>query len=109
MLNSIRKFSSSILAKIFLFIIAIPFIFWGMGDVFRIGGKDTIATIGNDKIYIQDFTRFVNSLKLSKEIDEVDLLDRLLSNFIGMKLISLEIYWNALGSVNAEFALSSVA
>ena len=90
MLNSIRKFSSSILAKIFLFIIAIPFIFWGMGDAFRVGGKDTIATIGNDKIYVQDFTRFVNSLKLSKEITEVDLLDRLLSNFIGMKLISLE-------------------
>ena len=46
MLNLIRKFSTTIFAKIFLVIIAIPFIFWGMGDVFRSGGQNTIVKIG---------------------------------------------------------------
>ena len=50
MLGSFRKFSNSITAKIFLFIVAIPFIFWGMGDLFSGGKQNTIATISKDKI-----------------------------------------------------------
>ena len=52
MLGSIRKFSSSIFAKVFLFIVAIPFVFWGMGDVFRSGNQNTIVKIGNEKISV---------------------------------------------------------
>ena len=43
MLRTIRKFSSSIFAKIFLLLIAIPFIFWGMGPLFQGGKQNTIA------------------------------------------------------------------
>ena len=49
MLSSIRKFSSSIYSKIFLVIVAIPFIFWGMGPVFQTGKLNTIAEIGKEK------------------------------------------------------------
>ena len=59
MLSSIRKFSSSIFAKIFLVIIAIPFIFWGMGDVFRGGNVNTIVKINNENISTKEFVNFV--------------------------------------------------
>ena len=49
MISSFRKFSSSIYAKIFLFIVAIPFVFWGMGPVFTGGNLNTIVKIGKNK------------------------------------------------------------
>ena len=46
MLGSFRKFSYSIYAKIFLVIVAIPFVFWGMGPIYLQGGnQNTIVKI----------------------------------------------------------------
>ena len=60
MLNSIRNFSKTIPAKIFLFIVAIPFIFWGMGDVFRGGSQNVIATVDSEKNSTQEFLKYIN-------------------------------------------------
>ena len=91
MLSSIRKFSNSILAKIFLVIVAIPFIFWGMGDLFSVGSKNTIATIGKEKIHIQEFIKYINNYtSINQKIDE-KVIDELLGNFIGNKLMEKEI------------------
>ena len=49
MLSSIRKFSGSIYAKIFLFIVILPFVFWGMGPVFTGGSKNVIVKIDKKK------------------------------------------------------------
>jgi len=35
MLSSLRKFSETIVAKIFIAIIALSFVFWGINDFFR--------------------------------------------------------------------------
>ena len=59
MLGTIRKFSNSIFAKIFLFIVAIPFVFWGMGDLFSVGNKNTIVKIGKDKISTKEFVNYI--------------------------------------------------
>ena len=93
MLKTIRKFSSSIFAKIFLLLIAIPFIFWGMGPVFQGGKKNIIAEIGSEKISIQEFVNYVrrNAPNSDFETLDNDLIEKLLSNFIGEKLIALEI------------------
>ena len=56
MLGTIRKFSSSVLAKIFLFIVALPFVFWGMGDLFRGGNQNVIVKIGNEKVSTKEFS-----------------------------------------------------
>ena len=64
MLNYIRNFSKTITAKIFLFIIAVPFVFWGMGDVFTSGNTNSLAKINNKNISTQDFINF--SSKLTK-------------------------------------------
>ena len=50
MLNSIRNFSKTITAKIFLFIVAVPFVFWGMGDVFTSGNTNSLAKVNNENI-----------------------------------------------------------
>ena len=91
MLSKIRKFSSSIFAKIFLIIVAIPFIFWGMGDVFSTGNKNTIAKIGKDKISTQEFINFVQSNELTKNEINEEIIQSLLYSFIGQKLIEKEI------------------
>ena len=94
MLNSIRKFSSTIFAKIFLFIIAIPFIFWGMGDVFRGGSQNTLVKIGKDKISSEKFIEFINELNISE--DEIvrmikeEKFNQLVAEFVGRKLVLLE-------------------
>ena len=93
MLRTIRKFSSSIFAKIFLLLIAIPFIFWGMGPVFQSGKQNTIAEIGNEKISTQEFVAYIRYNAPNPDFETLDknLIEKLLSNFIGEKLITLEI------------------
>ena len=93
MLGPIRKFSNTIFAKIFLFIVAIPFVFWGMGPVFQGGKQNTIAEIGNEKISVQEFVSYIRYNAPDPDFDALDknLIEKLLTNFIGEKLIALEI------------------
>lgn len=93
MLGAIRKFSSSVYAKIFLFIVAIPFVFWGMGPLFRGGNLNTIVKIGNENISTQEFINFLQYRAPNSNDEALDsnLVEKLLSNFIGEKLISQEI------------------
>ena len=91
MLGSIRKFSSSIYAKVFLVIVAIPFIFWGMGPVFQGGKQNTIAEIGKNKISTTEFINYINSKSTENMILDDRTIEKLLSSFIGEKLMSLEI------------------
>ena len=60
MLDKVRKFSGSILAKVILFIVAIPFIFWGMGSSFNEGGTNTLVKINNERISTDEFFNFLN-------------------------------------------------
>ena len=91
MLGRIRKFSNTIFAKIFLFIVAIPFVFWGMGDLFSTGNKNTIAKIDNEKFSTQEFVYFVNNRNIQNQTLDDSLVDNLLSSFIGEKLMDKEI------------------
>ena len=90
MLGSIRKFSSSIFAKVFLFIVAIPFVFWGMGDVFRGGNQNTIVKIADEKISTKEFVEYLENFSNPNEELNVDLLENKLSSFIGEKLLEKE-------------------
>ena len=93
MLRTIRKFSSSVFAKIFLLLIAIPFVFWGMGPVFQGGKQNTIAEIGNEKISTKEFVSYIRYNAPNPDFETLDknLIEKLLYNFIGEKLIALEI------------------
>lgn len=91
MLAPLRKFSSSIYAKILLGIIVVPFVFWGMGSNFVGGNKNIILTIDKDKYSIQDFASYIqNFISSSQKIDSSQL-EEILSIYAGNKLIDKEI------------------
>ena len=46
--------------------VAIPFVFWGMGDVFRGGNQKTIVKIDKEKISIKEFTDYINNYSSSE-------------------------------------------
>jgi len=95
MLTSIRKITTSFLAKVLIVIIILPFLFWGMGDVFSGGNQNILATIGSKKISALDFGQYVNRLNLNEEqrknLSKSNLLDNILSDYVGKKIITLEI------------------
>ena len=62
MTTSIGKLSKSFFVKILVGIIILPFVFWGMGDVFRGGNQNVIATIDSKKINTQEFVNYLNRL-----------------------------------------------
>ena len=94
MLGSIRKFSKSIFAKIFIAIIALPFVLWGMGDVFTSGKQNILVEINNEKISSKEFITYIQKIELTKrEIENIGksrILDDMLSNYISEKIISIE-------------------
>ena len=95
MTTSIGKLSKSFFVKVLVGIIILPFVFWGMGDVFRGGNQNVIATIESKKISTQEFMRYLNNLNLSdvevQNIKKTDLLENILSEYIGKEVMSLEI------------------
>jgi len=95
MLSKLRKFKESKFAIVLVAMIAIPFVFWGMGGTFSSGNTNSIAKINNYNISTQDFTDHLNSLNLNekyiRENIEKDILEELLSELIMNKLIEIEI------------------
>ena len=100
MLSSIGKFSKSFFVKLLVGIIILPFVFWGMGDVFRGGNQNILATVDSEKISAQVFAQYVNRLNLNdqqrKNLGKSNLLDKILSDYVGKKIISLEIEDNGI-------------
>ncbi len=95
MATSIGKLSKSFFVKLLVGIIILPFVFWGMGDVFRGGNQNVIATIDSKKVSTQEFMNYVNRLNLNedqiKRLPKTDLIEKILSEYIGRKVMALEI------------------
>ena len=95
MATSIGKLSKSFIIKLLVGIIILPFVFWGMGDVFRGGNQNVIATIDSKKISTQEFMNYLNRLNLNEEemknLPKTDLIEKILSEYIGRKVMALEI------------------
>ena len=110
MATSIGKLSKSFFVKLLVGIIILPFVFWGMGDVFRGGSQNVIATIDSKKVSTQEFINYVNRLNLKEEqlknLSKTDLIEQILSDYIGKKVMSLEI--KKLGIVVSDNALRDI-
>ena len=95
MATSIGKLSKSFFLKLLVGIIILPFVFWGMGDVFRGGNQNVVATVDSKKISTQEFVNYINRLSLNedqvKNLSKTDLVEQILSDYIGKKVMSLEI------------------
>jgi peptidyl-prolyl cis-trans isomerase D len=95
MISSLRNFAKTKVAGIFIFIIIIPFVFWGMGSVFNSGNTNNIAKINNTNISTQDFMDYLNQSGLSSEViqNNIDknIIEELLSGLVSTTLLNLEI------------------
>ena len=95
MLTSIGKFSKSFFIKLLVGIIILPFVFWGMGDVFRGGNQNVIASIDSEKVSTKEFMEYLRRLNLNdvqiKNLQKTDLIEKILSEYIGKKVMALEI------------------
>ena len=95
MLSSFRNFSKSKFAGLLVFIMIIPFVFWGMGSMFSSGNTNTIAKINKENISTQEFIDYLNSSgipqKTIKENLNNNIIEELLSGLISTTLLELEV------------------
>ena len=95
MISSFRNFAKTKFAGLLVFIMIIPFVFWGMGSMFSSGNKNNIAKINNTNISTQDFIDHINKSgipdKTIKENLDKNIIEELLSTLISTTLLELEI------------------
>ena len=99
MLNKFKNFSKSKLGAVLVFIVALPFVFFGMGSVFQNKDTNNVAKIDNYNISTKNFTNHISSLGISSEVIsnnlDQNILEEILSDLLAKKLIELEIdYYN---------------
>ena len=95
MISSFRNFAKTKFAGLLVFIMIIPFVFWGMGSMFSSGNTNNIAKINKINISTQDFIDHINNSNIPDEtiranLDK-DIIEELLSTLISTTLLDLEI------------------
>ena len=95
MISSFRNFAKTKFAGILVFIMIIPFVFWGMGGMFSSGNTNTIAKINKKNISTQEFIDYLNGSgipqKSIKDNLDKNIIEELLSGLISTTLLDLEI------------------
>jgi len=95
MISSFRNFAKTKFAGILVFIIIIPFVFWGMGGMFSSGNTNNVAKINNTTISTQEFFDYLNNSKIPmrtlKENLDKNIIEELLGGLISNTMIDLEI------------------
>ena len=95
MLSSLRKFSETVMAKIFIALIALSFVFWGINDFYRSDYNGTIAEIDGDEIsfneFANEFNKIIrnNNIQSQKTAIEKNIHILAISNIITEKLLKL--------------------
>ena len=95
MISSFRNFAKSKFAGLLVFIMIIPFVFWGMGGMFSSGNTNTIAKINDTKISTQEFIDHLNNSGIPQETIRKNLnnniLEELLASLVSTTLLNLEV------------------
>jgi peptidyl-prolyl cis-trans isomerase D len=95
MISSFRNFAKTKFAGLLVFIMIIPFVFWGMGSMFSSGNTNNIAKINKKNISTQEFIDYLNSSGIPQETIKNNLdkniIQELLSGLISTTLLELEI------------------
>lgn len=95
MLSSLRKFSETLTAKIFIALIALSFVFWGINDFYKSSYKNAIAEINGDEISFNEFTKEYskiirnNNIQSQKLAIEKNIHIIAISNIISEKLLKI--------------------
>ena len=95
MIGSFRNFAKTKFAGLLVFIMIIPFVFWGMGSMFSSGNTNNIAKINKTNISTQEFIDYLNSSGVPQETIKKNLdnniIEELLSGLISRTLLELEV------------------
>jgi len=95
MINSFRNFAKTKFAGLLVFIMIIPFVFWGMGGMFSSGNTNNIAKINKTNISTQDFIDHINKSNIPeqsiRENLDKNIIEELLSTLVSTTLLDLEI------------------
>jgi len=95
MIGSFRNFAKTKFAGLLVFIMIIPFVFWGMGSMFSSGNTNNIAKINKTNISTQDFIDHINRSNIPNQTIKSNLdkniIEELLSTLISTTLLDLEV------------------
>lgn len=95
MLSSLRKFSETIVAKIFIALIALSFVFWGINDFFRSNNSNSVAEIDGEEIsfnqFINEFNKIIrnNNIQSEKIAIKNNIHIIAVSNIVSEKLLKI--------------------
>ena len=95
MISSFRNFAKTKFAGLLVFIMIIPFVFWGMGSMFSSGNTNTVAKIDKKNISTQEFIDYLNRSGIPQETIRENLnnniIEELLSGLVSTTLLELEV------------------
>ena len=95
MISSFRNFAKTKFAGILVFIMIIPFVFWGMGSMFSSGNTNNIVKINKTNISTQDFIDHINRSNIPQQTIRNNLdrniIEELLSTLVSTTLLELEV------------------
>ena len=95
MISSFRNFAKTKFAGLLVFIMIVPFVFWGMGSMFSSGNTNNVAKINKENISTQEFIDYLNKSgipqKTIRENLNNNIIEELLSGLISTTLLELEI------------------
>ena len=78
MIGNLRNFAKTKFAGLLVFIMIIPFVFWGMGSMFSSGNTNNLVKINKTNISTQEFIDYLNS----SGIPQQSIKDNLKNNII---------------------------
>ena len=95
MIGSFRNFAKTKFAGILVFIMIIPFVFWGMGSMFSSGNTNNIVKINKTNISTKDFIDHINRSNIPQQtirnnLDK-NIIEELLSTLVSTTLLELEV------------------
>jgi len=95
MIGSFRNFAKTKFAGLLVFIMIIPFVFWGMGSMFSSGNTNNIVKINQKKISTQEFIDHINKSNIPEKTIKANLdnniIEELLSTLVSTTLLDLEV------------------
>ncbi|MBD1166570.1 SurA N-terminal domain-containing protein [Pelagibacterales bacterium SAG-MED07] len=95
MISSFRNFAKTKFAGVLVFVMIIPFVFWGMGSMFSSGNTNNIAKINKINISTQDFIDHINKSNIPEQTIKAnldkDIIEELLSTLVSTTLLDLEV------------------
>tara|TARA_B100000902_G_scaffold72878_1_gene78142 strand:- start:405 stop:1817 length:1413 start_codon:yes stop_codon:yes gene_type:complete len=95
MISSFRNFAKSKFAGLLVFIMIIPFVFWGMGGMFSSGNTNTIVKINKESISTQEFIDYLEDSRIPqstiRENLDKNIIEEILSGLVSTTLLEFEV------------------